>query len=77
VQRLVTQHLRGSGMKADSDELHAHAGVLRRIRNYGLHPRESADELVEGYFTEEGCGLLLMTARRYLRLLSEGIAGAT
>ena len=73
VLRLVTQRLSEAGV-AESDELLAHAGVLRRIRNYGLHPRESSDELVEDYFTEEGCGLLLMMARRYLRLLNEGVA---
>jgi hypothetical protein len=74
VLRLVTQKLRESGVKkVEADELLAHAGVLKRIRDYGLHPRESTDELVEEYFTEEMCGLLLMTARRYLRLLSERV----
>ena len=72
VLRLVAQRLRESGMK--TNELLAHAGVLRGIRNYGLHPRETSDYLMEDYFTEEGCGLLLMTARRYLRLLNEGVA---
>lgn len=51
------------------DRLVVRATELREIRNYGLHPREEADEM-ERYFTPEECGLLFLTTADYLKQLS-------
>jgi hypothetical protein len=73
VQKLVAEHLRGVRTLARRptlpDELLAHAGILREIRNYGVHPREIRDDL-ERYFSEEACGLLLFETHHYLTALA-------
>lgn len=52
-------------------ELHAHAGYLRDLRNYGLHPRASSDDARELPFTETGSLTVIMQTHRYLtRLLA-------
>jgi hypothetical protein len=58
------------------EELHARAGYLRDLRNYGIHSRD-ADENAsqEQAFTEAGAGLLLLSARRYLEQLSSLVPG--
>lgn len=58
----------------EADELAQHAGLMRRIRNYGVHPREDADEGLEVYFQEDRCGLLVLEAHRHLRRLGELVA---
>jgi len=51
------------------DDVEAWAGLLRGIRNYGIHPRSDAGG-IESYLTEEGCGLLFVNAGSYLDRLS-------
>lgn len=48
-----------------------HAALMRRIRNYGVHPREKADEGLEVYFEEDRCGLLFLETHRHLTRLGE------
>lgn len=61
--------------KTAPDELHSHASLMRAIRNYGVHPRPGQNEKdLERFFTEEGCGLLLLNARQHLKTLSESVA---
>lgn len=51
------------------DEMYAHAGVLREIRNYGVHPRSTTSTELEDYFTETASGQLVARSKVYfLRL---------
>ena len=65
-----------SAIKEKARELFDEASFISHISNDKDYQQALAlmDELIEDYFTEEGCGLLLMMARRYLRLLNEGVA---
>lgn len=47
------------------NDVRAQAAHLRDIRNYGLHPVGAADADREDAFTEPGCAVLFMSARRY------------
>ena len=51
--------------------MYAHAGVLREIRNYGVHPRGTSSTDLEDYFTESASGQLLARSRFYLLRLQE------
>lgn len=53
------------------DEMYAHAGVMREIRNYGVHPRSTTSSDLEDYFTENASGQLLARSRFYLLRLQE------
>lgn len=53
------------------DEMYAHAGVFREIRNYGVHPRSTTSTDLEDYFTETASGQLLARSRFYLMRLQE------
>ncbi|RIX26481.1 hypothetical protein [Amnibacterium setariae] len=50
-------------------ELHARAGHLRELRNYGLHPLGAVREEHEDAFTEAGAALLFMGTRSYFLTL--------
>jgi hypothetical protein len=66
VQRLVAERL-----GAERQELLAHAGFMRDMRNYGIHPRPAEREQLERYFTEETCAYLILTSYHHLRRLGE------
>jgi hypothetical protein len=74
LQRAVADHLRSVKALARTlpDELLAHAAVLREIRNYGVHPRETRDDL-ERWFTEDACGLLILDTHHYLTRLAGAV----
>lgn len=55
------------------EELHAHAGFLRELRNYGVHPRGPVSESQEHAFTEEATGLLILETQRYLARLAAAV----
>lgn len=79
VQEAVAEVLRTLVPRArrwEADELAQHAALMRRIRNYGVHPREQADEGLEVYFNEDRCGLLILEVYRHLRRLGEIVACA-
>jgi hypothetical protein len=61
----------------DVDELQAHAGYLRRLRNYGLHPGSEPDAVDESAFSEAKAATLLAQTGSYLRLMAELRAQAT
>jgi len=67
---------RRTGEPTLADELLAQASVLRAIRNYGVHPSAIRDDL-ERYFTEEACGLLILTTQNYLTRLASAVSVAT
>jgi hypothetical protein len=75
VQELVAAQLRqrGAGSATLPDELLANASLLRELRNYGVHPAKSRDDL-ERYFAEEECGLLLLRTHNYLVRLAGAVA---
>lgn len=76
VQRLVAQHLRTvPGLGATIDELYARASFYRDLRNYGVHPALTRDDL-ERYFSEEECGLLILGTHRYLVRLTKAVRAA-
>ena len=54
----------------ETADLQLHAGVMRDIRNYGVHPRSDIDAGLDAYFTEDRCGLLFLEAPRHLRRLA-------
>lgn len=58
------------------DEMYAHAGVMREIRNYGVHPRSTRSSDLEEFFTESSSGQLLARTRFYLLRLQEMTAKA-
>lgn len=66
VQRLVAERL-----GAEHQELLAHAGFMRDVRNYGIHPRPAEREQLERYFTEETCAYLILTSYHHLRRLGD------
>jgi hypothetical protein len=70
VELYVVQRLRGvKGLaKTLPDELLAHAAVLRELRNYGVHPKRTRDDL-ERYLGEEPGGLLVLETHNYLTRL--------
>jgi hypothetical protein len=74
LQTRVAEHLRGMKAVAPAlpDGLLAHAALLREIRNYGVHPKETRDDL-ERWFTEEACGLLLLQTHHYLTRLAGAV----
>jgi hypothetical protein len=69
LQRLVSERLGAQGA-----ELLAHGSLMRELRNYGVHPRGTESAGLENYFTEEACGLLLLEAPRYMRLLIQAMS---
>lgn len=74
VQNAVAHVLREAIPKPrrwEADELAQHAALMRRIRNYGVHPRDDADEGLEVYFEEDRCGLLFLETHRHLTRLGE------
>lgn len=74
VLKRVNVWLRDGASDSDKiriDELYAHAGVLREIRNYGVHPRSTGSTDLEDYFTDNASGLLLARSRFYLLRLQE------
>ena len=74
VQEAVATFLRDDkDFRRYVDEISHFASLLRRIRNYGIHPREEDSHLSE-YFDETKCGTLLLGSRDYLYRLAE-IAG--
>lgn len=77
VIRLVAEELTRAAKRhrATIAELHSHAGYLRDLRNYGVHPK-GADPAAsqEHAFTEEGCALLLLSTHRYLERLAALVA---
>lgn len=75
----VVENLRRLKAGPGLDELQAHAGYLRDLRNYGHHPRVDQDDRPrELAFTESGCTNLLMATHRYLHQLHAAgrVAGA-
>lgn len=58
------------GRSGDVEEIQAHGGYLRRLRNYGLHPRDDVDDAEESAFTEAGAAVLLAAAGNYLRRMA-------
>lgn len=74
VLKRVAAWLKDGAKDADKiriDEMYAHAGVLREIRNYGVHPRGTSSTDLEDYFTESASGQLLARSRFYLLRLQE------
>lgn len=70
VQKLLADEFRQlPRVGTTPDDLLAHAAVLRDIRNFGVHPRESPSEDLSGYLTEEACALLILDMHRYLQKL--------
>lgn len=55
-------------------ELAPHAGLVREIRNYGLHLAQEVDEHLDGYFTEDVVASLFMSTRRHLEILDAAVA---
>lgn len=55
----------------EPDTLAQFAGLMRDIRNYGVHPREVSDGDIEVYFAEDKCGLLFLEAHRHFKRLAE------
>jgi hypothetical protein len=49
------------------DELVSFASLLRRMRNYGVHPKGVDDAAVERYFNDETCDVLLVENHDYDR----------
>lgn len=56
---------------ATRNDLRAQAARFRDLRNYGVHPVGDRDHDREAAFTEPGCAVLFMTARRYFQQLDE------
>jgi hypothetical protein len=56
--------------KPEIQGLQMHAGFMREIRNYGVHPR-SATEPIESHFTEEAAAFIILATRHYLVLLRD------
>lgn len=75
-QKQLADRIREAVRGTVADELLAQATLLRELRNFGVHPRVAPRADLTEYFTEEGCGLLIMTIRRYLQKLS-GVAERT
>jgi hypothetical protein len=75
VVRRVCEVLRQSGrLRASSDELQAHVGLLRQLRNYGVHPRAEDDSHLERYFTDPAAAVLVMQTHGYLVRLADAVA---
>lgn len=77
VQELVAAHLRekNAGSATMPAELLANAALLRELRNYGVHPAKTRDDL-ERYFNEEECGLLILRTHNYLVRLASAVRQA-
>lgn len=77
VQKGVAELLRsrGAGSPTTPDELLAQAALLRELRNYGVHPAPSRDDL-ERFLAEEEAGLLLLRTHRYLVNLTRAVGEA-
>lgn len=71
VQKQLADRMREAVKGTTADELMSQATLLRELRNFGVHPRVAPRADLMEYFTEEGCGLLIMTTRRYLQKLSD------
>lgn len=56
------------------DELISHSGVLRELRNYGVHPRNEEVDLLERYFEDSSAAMLLMQTHNYLSRLNTSVA---
>jgi hypothetical protein len=53
----------------------AHAGFMRDIRNYGVHPRHESQPF-EAHFTEEASAFIILASRHHLVRLREAVAKA-
>lgn len=71
VQKQLADRMRDAVTGTAPDEVFSQATLLRELRNFGVHPRVAPRADLMEYFTEEGCGLLIMTTRRYLQKLSD------
>lgn len=72
----VVEVLNRTGGKDATPGLQAQAEVLRRLRNYGTHPRDEASTHVERYLGESGTGALLMQTHSYLVALGLSVEGS-
>jgi hypothetical protein len=70
-QKQLADRMRDAVKGTVADELFSQATLLRELRNFGVHPRVAPRADLMEYFTEEGCGLLIMMTRRYLQKLSD------
>ena len=62
----------------DIDALQAFAGLMRDIRNYGVHPRDDIPKKgLEKFLTEEGSALLLMEAHSFFVAVDQATSLAT
>lgn len=74
VIHLVCDLMRQIGrLKAAANELQAFAAYLRDLRNYGIHPRETANAGREHAFTESATMCLILQTHRYLEQLADAV----
>lgn len=74
VMKRVSAWLKDGASHADKtriDELYSHAGVMRALRNYGVHPRARTSPELEEHFNEVAAGLVVTRSRFYLLRLQE------
>lgn len=64
---------KGSPGRALTPGLESTAELLRRMRNYAVHPTDVEDADLERYFTEAGCGQLLLEVHSYLTNLGRAV----
>jgi hypothetical protein len=78
IQRQVVDALRSMRVISPTDAawLHSQAELLRRLRNYGAHPRSVESEHLERYFDDATIGVLLLETHSYLTRLGEAAAAA-
>ena len=74
ISRLCEMMRRVGRLRADANELEAHAAYLRDLRNYGVHPRDLASSIHEAVFTEPSLAVLIMQTHRYLGRLGVTVA---
>lgn len=67
VAHLIRTHVKPSTL---ADELLGHAGLVRDLRNYGVHPRDVEDASIDALFGEEATGLLVLNTHRHLVTLA-------
>lgn len=76
LQGAIVQYLRNNlprEFRWEPDFLVTQGDLMRAIRNYGVHPRATAQADLESFMTEPACGLLIVTTHRYLRRLTEAV----
>lgn len=66
LQKKLVPRLRQTFHDSVVDEIVSFSSLLRRMRNYGVHPKGVDDAAVERYFNDETCGLLLVENHDYL-----------